>query len=242
MDNLDHFYLVKLMLADHTAGVTAIAACFRAETGGMGGELDGQLVFRNDGAADGIGKGDFCSRDEVKGFSITICATTFCREQVICEFRQLSSTIKAVGIDHIIALLSTWLGAEYWSRDESESCGDGESRTNINLVGDFRVDNIFFGESGEPLEVGETLPMSSSERGFGKVAVRYKRFIYRCCTKFCRTLSGEEKAKFRKRMKIMPITMVNDSRYAMVDLWEDIRHPLPDGTDLFSNDRPDRLT
>ena len=158
-------------------------------------------------------------------------------------FNGHSGTLSApVGIDHIIALLSTWLGAEYWSRDESESCGDGESRTNINLVGDFRVDNIFFGESGEPLEVGETLPMSSSERGFGKVAVRYKRFIYRCCTKFSRTLSGEEKAKFRKRMKIMPITMVNDSRYAMVDLWEDIRHPLPDGTDLFSNDRPDRLT
>ena len=144
-------------------------------------------------------------------------------------FNGHSGTLSApVGIDHIIALLSTWLGAEYWSRDESESCGDGESRTNINLVGDFRVDNIFFGESGEPLEVGETLPMSSSERGFGKVAVRYKRFIYRCCTKFCRTLSGEEKAKFRKRMKIMPITMVNDSRYAMVDLWEDIRHPLSD--------------
>lgn len=154
-----------------------------------------------------------------------------------------SGTLSApVGIDHIIALLSTWLGAEYWSRDTGEACEDGGSRTNINLVGDFKVDNLFFGEMGEPLETGETLPLGSLERGFGKIAVRYKRFIYRFCTRFCKSLSGEEKARFRKRMKNMPVSIVNDSRYAMVDLWEDIRHPLPDGTDLFGNDRKDRLT
>lgn len=43
-------------------------------------------------------------------------------------------------------------------------------------------------------------------------------------------------------MKTTPVSIVNDSRFAMVDLWEDIRHPLPDGTDLFSNDRPDKMT
>lgn len=158
-------------------------------------------------------------------------------------FNGHSGTLSApVGIDHIIALLSTWLGAEYWSRDVNESCEDGDSRTNINLEGDFKVENLFFGELGEPLEEGVCLPMGSGERGFGKIAVRYKRFIYRCCTRLSKSLSGEEKAKFRKYLKTAPVSIVNDSRFAMVDLWEDIRHPLPDGTDLFSNDRPDRMT
>lgn len=158
-------------------------------------------------------------------------------------FNGHSGTLSApVGIDHIIALLSTWLGAEYWSRDVNESCEDGASRTNINLEGDFRVENLFFSELGDPLEEGVCLPMGSGERGFGKIAVRYKRFIYRCCTRLSKSLSGEEKAKFRKCLKTTPVSIVNDSRFAMVDLWEDIRHPLPDGTDLFSNDRPDRMT
>ncbi len=158
-------------------------------------------------------------------------------------FNGHSGTLSApVGIDHIIALLSTWLGAEYWSRDVNESCEDGASRTNINLEGDFKVENLFFSELGDPLEEGVCLPMGSGERGFGKIAVRYKRFIYRCCTRLSKSLSGEEKAKFRKSLKITPVSIVNDSRFAMVDLWEDIRHPFPDGTDLFSNDRPDRMT
>ena len=158
-------------------------------------------------------------------------------------FNGHSGTLSApVGIDHIIALLSTWLGAEYWSRDVNESCEDGASRTNINLEGDFKVENLFFSELGDPLEEGVCLPMGSGERGFGKIAVRYKRFIYRCCTRLSKSLSGEEKAKFRKFLKTTPVNIVNDSRFAMVDLWEDIRHPLPDGTDLFSNDRPDRMT
>ena len=158
-------------------------------------------------------------------------------------FNGHSGTLSApVGIDHIIALLSTWLGAEYWSRDVNESCEDGASRTNINLEGDFKVENLFFSELGDPLEEGVCLPMGSGERGFGKIAVRYKRFIYRCCTRLSKSLSGEEKAKFRKFLKTTPVSIVNDSRFAMVDLWEDIRHPLPDGTDLFSNDRSDRMT
>ena len=158
-------------------------------------------------------------------------------------FNGHSGTLSApVGIDHIIALLSTWLGAEYWSRDVNESCEDGASRTNINLERDFKVENLFFSELGDPLEEGVCLPMGSGERGFGKIAVRYKRFIYRCCTRLSKSLSGEEKAKFCKSMKTTPVSIVNDSRFAMVDLWEDIRHPLPDGTDLFSNDRPDRMT
>lgn len=158
-------------------------------------------------------------------------------------FNGHSGTLSApVGIDHIIALLSTWLGAEYWSRDVNESCEDGASRTNINLERDFKVENLFFSELGDPLEEGVCLPMGSGERGFGKIAVRYKRFIYRCCTRLSKSLSGEEKAKFRKFLKITPVSIANDSRFAMVDLWEDIRHPLPDGTDLFSNDRPDRMT
>ena len=158
-------------------------------------------------------------------------------------FNGHSGTLSApVGIDHIIALLSTWLGAEYWSRDVNESCEDGASRTNINLEGDFKVENLFFSELGDPLGEGVCLPMGSGERGFGKIAVRYKRFIYRCCTRLSKSLSGEEKAKFRKFLKTTLVSIVNDSRFAMVDLWEDIRHPLPDGTDLFSNDRPDRMT
>lgn len=158
-------------------------------------------------------------------------------------FNGHSGTLSApVGIDHIIALLSTWLGAEYWSRDVNESCEDGASRTNINLEGDFKVENLFFSELGDPLEEGVCLPMGSGERGFGKIAVRYKRFIYRCCTRLSKSLSGEEKAKFRKFLKTTLVSIVNDSRFAMVDLWEDICHPLPDGTDLFGNDRPDRMT
>ena len=147
-----------------------------------------------------------------------------------------------VGIDHIIALLSTYLGAEYWSREVEDNYSRDESRTNINLASDFKVSNLSFDENGNPLSDAICLPMHSDERGFGKIAVRYKRFIYGWCTRLRKSLTGEEKAMFKKLMKQNDISIVNDSRYAMVDLWEDVRHPLPDGSDLFGNSREDRLT
>lgn len=38
------------------------------------------------------------------------------------------------------------------------------------------------------------------------------------------------------------LRVMNDHHYAMVDVWEDISHPLPEGLDLFATGRKDSLT
>ena len=51
--------------------------------------------------------------------------------------------------DDIIALLSTFLAAEYWSKDHDST---GPSQTDINLETEMRIDGLWFDDAGNPLD------------------------------------------------------------------------------------------
>ena len=144
--------------------------------------------------------------------------------------------------DHIIALLSTYLGAEYWSADSE----DGAS--NINLESTFIARNFWIDEDGR--EVPETervdLCMREGGRAFDKIALRYKKYLYNNYTSYREGLSFEEMREHEHFRKRHGVSVVNDHHYAMVDIWENVKHPveLEDGTeeDLFSKFRHPKLS
>ena len=133
--------------------------------------------------------------------------------------------------DHLIAFLSNWLSAEFWSKEE------GGDKTAIDYETHFGVDAIWFGEDGTPLEEAEAIPHLGTGRSFDAVALRYKNFIYKCCTRFRKDTPRAERKKLTRRWKSAPFTVNNDLRYAMVDVWENVQHRMEDGTDLFENDK-----
>ena len=143
---------------------------------------------------------------------------------------------RPVVTDHIIAFLSNWLSAEFWSKEE------GGDSTGIDYETHFAVDAIWLDEAGHPLEQPEAIPNLGTGRSFDAVALRYKNFIYQHCTRFKKEISATERRKLNKRWESTPFSVENDLHYAMVDIWENVQHLEPDGTDLFANDRPDRLT
>lgn len=136
--------------------------------------------------------------------------------------------------DHIIALLSSHLSAEHWSRNS------GEEETNINLeLSDFIVSNCPLGEDGTPLSEKESgILLDGCGRAFDTISERYKNFVVHRCS-VCKN-TGESNG--RKHKDIFKNNSYRDFHYAMVDIWENVQHPLEDGTDLFSNTRKDRLT
>ena len=144
--------------------------------------------------------------------------------------------------DHIIALLSTYLGAEYWSADSE----DGAS--NINLESTFIARNFWIDEDGR--EVPETervdLCMREGGRAFDKIALRYKKYLYNNYTSYREGLSFEDMREHEHFRKKHGVSVVNDHHYAMVDIWENVKHPveLEDGTeeDLFSKFRHPKLS
>ena len=75
-----------LVLADHTARITTIAACFGTETRRVGGQFDRKLVGGKDFTANGIGQCDFGSRDEIQVFAFTFLSAFFCSKEVFREF------------------------------------------------------------------------------------------------------------------------------------------------------------
>lgn len=144
--------------------------------------------------------------------------------------------------DHIIALLSTYLGAEYWSADSE----DGAS--NINLESTFIARNFWIDEDGR--EVPETervdLCMREGGRAFDQIALRYKKYLYNNYTSYREGLSFEDMREHEHFRKKHGVSVVNDHHYAMVDIWENVKHPveLEDGTeeDLFSKFRHPKLS
>ena len=141
-----------------------------------------------------------------------------------------------VTTDHIIVFLSTWLSAEFWSTDE------GEDKTSIDYKAHLSIDAIWLDADGNPLDTPEAIRNLGTGRSFDAVALRYKSFIYRHCSRFKKDIPVGERQKNARRWKKTPFSVDNDLHYAMVDVWENIQHIEPDGTDLFSPDRPDRLT
>ncbi len=143
---------------------------------------------------------------------------------------------RPVTTDHIIAFLSNWLSAEFWSQEE------GGDKTSIDYQTHFAVDAIWLDADGNPLDKPESIPNLGTGRSFDGVALRYKNFIYRHCSQFKEDTPFEERRRNTRRWSKMPFTVDNDLHYAMVDVWENIQHIEPDGTDLFATDSPQRLS
>ena len=144
--------------------------------------------------------------------------------------------------DHIIALLSTYLGAEYWSADSE----DGAS--NINLESTFIARNFWIDEDGEEVPEADRVDLCMREggRAFDKIAIRYKKYLYNNYTSYREGLSFEEMREHEHFRKKHGVSVVNDHHYAMVDIWENVKHPvgLEDGSeeDLFSKFRHPKLS
>ena len=143
---------------------------------------------------------------------------------------------RPVTTDHIIAFLSNWLSAEFWSKEE------GSDKTAIDYETHFAVDAIWLDAMGNPLEEPESIANLGTGRSFDAVALRYKNFIYQHCSRFKEDTSLAERKRLLRRWTPGSFSVDNDLHYAMVDVWENIQHLEPDGTDLFAPDRPDRLS
>ena len=143
---------------------------------------------------------------------------------------------KPVITDHIIAFLSNWLSAEFWSKEE------GGEKTSIDYETHFAVDAIWLDADGNPLDQPESISHLGTGRSFDAIALRYKNFIYQHCSRFKKDTPLAERKRLQHRWSQTPFSVDNDLHYAMVDVWENIQHIEPDGKDLFANDRPGRLT
>lgn len=144
--------------------------------------------------------------------------------------------------DHIIALLSTYLGAEYWSADSEE--GD----SNINLESTFIAKDFWIDENGRevPQDKRVDLYMSEGGRAFDEIALRYKKFLYAKYTAYREGLAMEDMREHEHFRKHKGVSVINDHHYAMVDIPEFLKHPVEkeDGTveDLFSKTRKPKLS
>ncbi len=105
MDDLHHFHLVELVLADHAARIAAVAARFGAEAWRMRRHLDRQRIGGDDFIAHDIGQRDFGGRDQVQrrmfGAGLGVLAALLHREQVFLELRQLPGAAQRIGVDDI---------------------------------------------------------------------------------------------------------------------------------------------
>lgn len=133
--------------------------------------------------------------------------------------------------DHLIAFLSNWLSAEFWSKEE------GSDKTGIDYETHFAVDAIWFDEDGNPLDKPVSISNLGTGRSFDAVALRYKNFIYKHCSQFKEDIPVAEQRTLSHRWAKTPFTVDNDLHYAMVDIWENVQHIMPDGTDMFENDK-----
>ena len=147
--------------------------------------------------------------------------------------------------DHIIALLSTYLGAEYWSAEKEDEASEPgkKKKTDINLESGFTIEDFHYDAEGNPLDKGIDLDFFGKGRTFEEITTRYKKFIYRHCSVFDLSVPKKELIINKKHIAEMKIDSASDSHYAMVDLWENIMHPDPvTGEDYFSKDRKHPLT
>lgn len=134
--------------------------------------------------------------------------------------------------DHLIIFLSNWLNAEYWSQDEED-----EGKTTIEYQTHLSVSSLWLAPDGEPLKEPESFRIQETGRSFDVIALRYKNFIYKKCTQFKADVSRAQQRKYLKRWYAYPFNLDRDSRYAMVDIWENLQHINEDGSDLFQNDK-----
>ena len=106
----DQFDLLELVLADHAAGVAAMAAGFGAETHRMRGHAQRQRGVFDDAVAHDVGQRHFAGGDQV-----TAVVTEVGGEQVVFELGQLAGTAQAVGVDdqrHVGFFVAVFAGVQ----------------------------------------------------------------------------------------------------------------------------------
>ncbi len=138
--------------------------------------------------------------------------------------------------DHLIALLSTFLGAEHWAKKKDE-----EDKTTINLSSVFKLSGLYLDDEGRISQQPLEKDLSGAGRMFDGVALLYKKFIYEYCTAFAPDMDAEKRAVYNKYRQKHPLSVNNDYHYAMVDIWENISHPIGDD-DLFALDHTPKLS
>lgn len=146
-----------------------------------------------------------------------------------------------VATDHVIALLASHLSAEHWSKNS-----DGQQTDiNLELLG-FKVEGLRLSDTGKPLydNALESLILNGEGRIFNAISDRYKKFILNYCTDYKPSTTKVEKLYYEKKMANADNIekSYHDYHYAMVDIWEDLQHPLADGSDLFAKDRQSRFS
>ncbi len=156
--------------------------------------------------------------------------------------------------DHIIALVSSFLSAEYWTAEDN---GDGD----INLKKRFVAKKFWLDKDGDIIENEKDhkdVPLEGPGRVFDEILMRYKKYLYKHHTayseKTTREQMDEEEAKLKEDKQDTPdvnkhdrYSVENDNHYAMVDIWETVKHVETDEDDpteynLFSRGRPEKLT
>lgn len=154
--------------------------------------------------------------------------------------------------DHIIAFVSAYLSAEFWSNEktdqeeeseqtDSESVVPKETQTKdkgtIEFETAINLKNFWLDEDGNE-RIPQDEVISRKGRIFDEVTQRYKRHIYNQYTFYKTNLTLDEKKKYDAYLYNHPITSSDDLHYAMVDIWDDVMHPIDDGAgDLFSRER-----
>lgn len=139
--------------------------------------------------------------------------------------------------NHLIGFLSTFLGAEYWSGLAPDDYTD-KNGTNINFVVDLEVSDLHLDEDGNYVDAAQNLIMHHENKAFDKIALRYKKFILRKCAPFMSSVPVSKRAKYFERGMLADVH--SDSHYAMVDIWENVRHvDTRNGFDLFGSDEVD---
>lgn len=151
--------------------------------------------------------------------------------------------------DHLIGLLSTFLGAEYWSEDDDDDDNATEGASKINLKTTFKVTGMWLDEDGEviPEEEMSKEPLVMREEGhaFDHISVRYKKYLLNHYTAYKHGVSFNDKRALDEEFRTHGQSVHDDLPYAMVDIWENVKHMEEnDGVveDLFSKTREPRLS
>ncbi len=147
---------------------------------------------------------------------------------------KLSGEKSAVVTDHIIALLSTFLAGEYWSRDLDGKTEQMASQSFIDLTTYLKVRNFWYDNNGNPLS--EPIPeidLTGSGRTFDPICLAYKRYITKYCTAFSEGLTFDDIKTAYPHTQTISNSAQDDLHYAMVDIWENIAHFDKYGKDLF---------
>ncbi len=158
----------------------------------------------------------------------------FCFDGNSSHVKDKDSTKCPAVTDHVINFLSTYLNAEHWSQDFDNEIVD---KSKINTNTKLQINNLWFDKDGKYLEKDPEEQIIEGEgRGFDNIALRYKKYIYQNCRhKFGTGLIDRLEYKFYSKRH--PMTVDNDSHYAMVDIWEDVQHIEKDGkSDFFAED------